>query len=139
MLFTVNGIDASTFITKVLSMADRSLHWLIQAILNLLNKNIVPVVPLRGSISASGDLSPLSYIAGAIEGSPDIYVRVANGKILSAAEALRDAGIEHVTFQLKEGLGLLNGTAFSAATASLALHQCRRSRILVAYSDCNEC
>jgi phenylalanine ammonia-lyase len=110
----------------------------IQAILRLLNEKIIPVVPLRGSISASGDPSPLSYIAGAIEASPDIYVRVTNGKILSAAEALRDAGIERVTFQLKEGLGLLNGTAFSAATASLALHQSQEvallSQILTAMS-----
>ncbi|KAH0013732.1 phenylalanine ammonia-lyase, partial [Aureobasidium melanogenum] len=79
---------------------------------------------------ASGDLSPLSYIAGAIEGSPDIYVRLADGNILSATEALKDAGIEPVIFQPKEGLGLLNGTAFSAATASLALHQSREIAIL---------
>ncbi|KAI4723667.1 phenylalanine ammonia-lyase [Aureobasidium sp. EXF-10727] len=101
-----------------------------KAILQLLNKNIIPVVPLRGSISASGDLSPLSYIAGAIEGSPDIYVRVANGKVLSAADALKDAGIEPIIFQPKEGLGLLNGTAFSAATASLALQQARDVAVL---------
>ncbi|KAG9674352.1 phenylalanine ammonia-lyase, partial [Aureobasidium melanogenum] len=101
-----------------------------QIILQLLNKNIIPVVPLRGSISASGDLSPLSYIAGAIEGSPDIYVRLADGNISSAAEALKDASIEPVIFQPKEGLGLLNGTAFSAATAALALHQSREIAIL---------
>ncbi|THX86664.1 phenylalanine ammonia-lyase [Aureobasidium pullulans] len=94
-----------------------------QAILKLLNKNIIPVVPLRGSISASGDLSPLSYVAGAIEGSPDIYVRLSDGKVMPASEALEDAGIEPVVLGPKEGLGLLNGTAFSAATASLALHQ----------------
>jgi phenylalanine ammonia-lyase len=102
----------------------------VQAILDLLNKNIIPVVPLRGSISASGDLSPLSYIAGAIEGSPDVYVRVADGRILSAVEALEAAGIERVIFQPKEGLGLLNGTAFSAATASLTLHQCQEVALL---------
>jgi phenylalanine ammonia-lyase len=110
----------------------------VQAILDLLNKNIIPVVPLRGSISASGDLSPLSYIAGALEGSPDIYVRIPDGRILSAAEALKGAGIERVIFQPKEGLGLLNGTAFSAGTASLALHQCQEvallSQILTAMS-----
>ncbi|KAI5200732.1 phenylalanine ammonia-lyase [Aureobasidium subglaciale] len=109
-----------------------------QAILQLLNKNIVPVVPVRGSISASGDLSPLSYIAGALEGSSDIYVRLESGKITSAAEALKDAGIEPVVLGPKEGLGLLNGTAFSAATASLALHQSRNivlvSQILTAMS-----
>lgn len=110
----------------------------VQAILRLLNENIIPVVPLRGSISASGDLCPLSYVAGAIEGSPDIYVRVTDGRILPAAEALKDAGIECVTFLPKEALGLLNGTAFSAATASIALHQFQEvallSQILTAMS-----
>lgn len=109
-----------------------------QTILHLLDMNIIPVVPLRGSISASGDLSPLSYIAGAIEGSPDIYVRLTDGNVSSAAEALSYAGIEPVIFQPKEGLGLLNGTAFSAATASLALHQSRDvvllSQVLTAMS-----
>jgi phenylalanine ammonia-lyase len=92
-----------------------------ETILQLLNKHIIPVVPLKGSISASGDLSPLSYIAGAMEGSSDIYVR-SSGSIVTAAEALRDAGIDPVVLGPKEGLGLLNGTAFSTATASLALH-----------------
>lgn len=101
-----------------------------ETILQLLNKSIIPVVPLRGSISASGDLSPLSYIAGTIEASPDIYVRLADGKVTSAAEALQDAGITPVVLGPKEGLGLLNGTAFSAATASLALHQAQDVALL---------
>ncbi|KAI5273821.1 phenylalanine ammonia-lyase [Aureobasidium subglaciale] len=109
-----------------------------QAILHLLNRDIIPVVPLRGSISASGDLSPLSYIAGALEGSPDIYVRFEGVRIVSAAEALKHAGIEPIVLGPKEGLGLLNGTAFSAATASLALHQSQNivlvSQILTAMS-----
>lgn len=100
-----------------------------EAILDLLRFNITPVVPLRGSISASGDLSPLSYIAGAIEGSPDIYVRC-NGEILTADVALKKAGITPITLGPKEGLGLLNGTAFSAATASLALHQAQDIALL---------
>lgn len=100
-----------------------------ETILNLLNHDIIPVVPLRGSISASGDLSPLSYIAGAIEGSSDIFVRF-NGKVTTANEALKEAGIEPVTLGPKEGLGLLNGTAFSAATASLALHQASNVALL---------
>lgn len=93
-----------------------------ETILELLNRNIIPVVPLRGSISASGDLSPLSYIAGAIEGSSDIFVRCGD-EIVTAAIALKRAGIQPITLGPKEGLGLLNGTAFSAATACIALHQ----------------
>ncbi len=104
----------------------------IDTILALLNHNITPVVPLRGSISASGDLSPLSYIAGAIEGNPDIFVRCGQGssRIVTAQEALRQAKIEPVTLHAKEGLGLLNGTAFSAGTASLALSQAQDMTIL---------
>ncbi|KAK0610125.1 L-Aspartase-like protein [Bombardia bombarda] len=50
----------------------------IQSIMDLLHHDLTPVVPLRGSISASGDLSPLSYIAGAIEGNPDVYLKTGN-------------------------------------------------------------
>lgn len=100
-----------------------------ETILELLNRNIIPVVSLRGSISASGDLSPLSYIAGAIEGNPDIFVRCGN-ETLTSDVALKRAGIRPVTLGPKEGLGLLNGTAFSAATASLALHQAQDVALL---------
>lgn len=100
-----------------------------ETILELLNNNIIPVVPLRGSISASGDLSPLSYIAGAIEGCPDIFVRCGS-EITTADVALKRAGINPVTLGPKEGLGLLNGTAFSAATACLALHQAQDVALL---------
>lgn len=101
-----------------------------ETIMTLLRHNITPVVPLRGSISASGDLSPLSYIAGVIEGNPDIFVRVADKGVFTAEEALRAAGITPITLQAKEGLGLLNGTAFSAATAALALHQAQEVALL---------
>ncbi|KAL1302896.1 hypothetical protein AAFC00_003222 [Neodothiora populina] len=100
-----------------------------ETILELLKRNITPVVPLRGSISASGDLSPLSYIAGAIQGCPDIFVRCGN-EILTADVALKREGISPITLGPKEGLGLLNGTAFSAATASLALHQAQELALL---------
>ncbi|KAK5937409.1 hypothetical protein PMZ80_010416 [Knufia obscura] len=103
-----------------------------ETILALLQRNITPIVPLRGSISASGDLSPLSYIAGTIEGNPDIFVRVGKGtsNIMTARQALEQAGIQPVTLHAKEGLGLLNGTAFSAGTAALALSQAQDLTIL---------
>jgi len=103
-----------------------------ETILALLRHDITPIVPLRGSISASGDLSPLSYIAGAIEGNPDIFVRCGRGadKVMSAQEALEQAKIQPVILRAKEGLGLLNGTAFSAGTASLALDQAQDMTII---------
>ncbi|PYI01996.1 phenylalanine ammonia-lyase [Aspergillus sclerotiicarbonarius CBS 121057] len=99
---------------------------MLDGLLQLLAHRITPVVPLRGSVSASGDLMPMSYIAGAIEGSPDIYVRVGDGpnrRIMPARDALLAANIPRRTMGPKEGLGLLNGTAVSTAVASLALHE----------------
>ncbi|CAE6421238.1 unnamed protein product [Rhizoctonia solani] len=101
---------------------------LLERMAAILDNNITPLVPLRGSISASGDLSPLSYVAGTIFGNEQI--RCFHGKrngelprqITSSRAALQAAGIEPLKLAAKEHLGLLNGTAFSAAVASLALN-----------------
>ncbi|KAH9942216.1 phenylalanine ammonia-lyase [Epithele typhae] len=94
----------------------------------LLRENIVPLVPLRGSISASGDLSPLSYIAGTLIGNPSI--RVFDGastfrgrRIVSSREALAAHHLEPLVLGSKEHLGILNGTAFSASVGALAVHE----------------
>ncbi|TFK88456.1 phenylalanine ammonia-lyase [Polyporus arcularius HHB13444] len=93
----------------------------------LLRENIIPLVPLRGSISASGDLSPLSYIAGTLIGNPSI--RVFDGpstfrgrRIVSSRDALAAHHLEPITLASKEHLGILNGTAFSASVGALAVH-----------------
>lgn len=109
-----------------------SLH-VIEMILSLLRKNLIPVVPLRGSISASGDLSPLSYIAGTLTGNPDIYVQTGDECAkahVSAQKALEGVGMQPVELGPKEGLGLMNGTATSAAVASLALYEAHQLTIL---------
>ncbi|KAL6302871.1 phenylalanine ammonia-lyase [Sparassis latifolia] len=100
---------------------------LIEKMNDLLRENITPLVPLRGSISASGDLSPLSYIAGLLTGNP--FIRAFDGptqfgsrRIVLANEALTAHGIEPISLASKEHLGILNGTAFSASVAALALH-----------------
>ncbi|CVL09295.1 related to phenylalanine ammonia-lyase [Fusarium mangiferae] len=95
---------------------------LVQALLLLLRKGMTPIVPLRGSISASGDLIPLSYVAGLLEGNPDIRIRTPTS-IMSADMALEVAGLEPITLGPKEGLGLVNGTAPSAALGCLAVHE----------------
>ncbi|KAI9694162.1 MAG: hypothetical protein M1822_003433 [Bathelium mastoideum] len=88
---------------------------------------MTPVVPLRGSISASEDLSTLSYIAGVLEGNPDVYVRTSHAKAhptyMRANEALRYLGIEPVRLRAKEGLGIMNGTAPSCAFGAIVVHQ----------------
>jgi phenylalanine ammonia-lyase len=93
----------------------------------MLKYNITPVVPLRSSISASGDLSPLSYIAGAMAGMPGVYVWVdgPDGRRMkmSSPEALAKFHIEPLSYEPKEGLGLVNGTAYSAAVGALVMHE----------------
>ena len=101
----------------------------IETLVALLVNDLTPVVPLRGSISASGDLSPLSYIAGAVTGNPDILVRSDKG-VISAAEALEQIQMSPLVLGPKEGLGLMNGTATSAAVASLALFETHQITIL---------
>ncbi|KAK4215152.1 L-Aspartase-like protein [Rhypophila decipiens] len=109
----------------------------IDSIMALISNNMTPVIPLRGSISASGDLSTLSFIAGAIEGNPDVFVRVAGGSgvsekdmIVPADQALQLAGIDPVRLQAKEGLGITNGTAPSCATACIVIHQANQLALL---------
>lgn len=97
---------------------------LIQSILDLLKNNIVPLIPLRGSISASGDLVPLSYIAGAIQGDRNIMVWMGpsgDRQMVSADVALSKASLSPVVLAPKEGLAIVNGTAVSAGVAALAI------------------
>ncbi|KAG5639412.1 hypothetical protein H0H81_002944 [Sphagnurus paluster] len=108
---------------------------LIEKINELLSANITPVVPLRGSISASGDLSPLSYVAGTLIANPAI--RVFHGpaafgarKMSSSSEALREHKIAPLPLASKEHLGILNGTAFSASVAALALNDAAHLALL---------
>ncbi|KAE8309620.1 L-Aspartase-like protein [Aspergillus transmontanensis] len=101
----------------------------INGLLQLLQKKATPVVPLRGTISASGDLMPLAYVTGAMEGNPGIFVRV-GGDVVTAQEALKKIGMKAVTLGPKEGLGLVNGTAASAAVASLALYETHQLALL---------
>ena len=94
---------------------------LLETMAKLLSKSIVPVVPLHGSISASGDLSPLSYLAGALQGKPTLRVW-AEHRITTADRALANADIEPLRLGAKEGLAIVNGTAVSCAGGSLAMH-----------------
>jgi phenylalanine ammonia-lyase len=106
----------------------------IESVMKLLSLDMIPIAPLRGSISASGDLSTLSYIAGALEGNPDVFVSISteDGKteVLPASETLKIAGLEPVRLQAKEGLGITNGTAPSCAAASLVIHQANQLALL---------
>ncbi|RFU28720.1 hypothetical protein B7463_g7627, partial [Scytalidium lignicola] len=109
-------------------------YHIIQMLERLLNEDYVPLVPLRGSISASGDLSPLSYIAGVLEGNPNLSVWVGkegtSRTLISADQALNKLQLNPVSFGPKEALGMINGTAVSAAVGALALHEVQQFAIL---------
>ena len=89
----------------------------------LLNAGIVPVVPQKGSVGASGDLAPLSHLAIVLLGGGEAFYQ---GERMPGAEALRRAGLQPVALSHKEGLALNNGTAQMLATGVLACAQLER-------------
>ncbi|KAH7151818.1 L-Aspartase-like protein [Dactylonectria estremocensis] len=105
----------------------------LERLVKLLHYDITPLVPLRGTISASGDLMPMSYIAGAVTGNPDIFVQVGKGqaaKVMPSSEALQQSGLSASGLGPKEALGLINGTAPSVSLASLVLHDTQQLAVL---------
>lgn len=96
---------------------------LVERLVDMLNAGIVPAIPEEGSVGASGDLVPLSYVAAAVIGTRNVYHR---GRIRPAAEALREAGFAPLTLESKEGLGLVNGTAYMTGIGALAAFDARR-------------
>lgn len=91
---------------------------LVETICALLDNEIYPRIPSRGSVGASGDLAPLAHMAGALIGIGEVRV---SGNLVPAPIALREAGIEPVRLAPKEGLALLNGTQVSTALALTAV------------------
>ena len=88
-----------------------------QAYAGLLNAGITPVVREHGSLGCSGDLAPLAHVALAVMGEGEVRV---GGRLLSAADALAEAGLAPVVLAEKEGLALINGTDGMLAMLLLA-------------------
>jgi hypothetical protein len=87
---------------------------LVDALLALAAHDVLPRIPERGSVGASGDLAPLAHLALALigEGEADH-----DGRVLRGPDVMRAAGLEPIELQAKEGLALLNGTQLSTALA----------------------
>ena len=86
--------------------------------IDMLNRDVVPVVPERGSVGASGDLAPLAHLALSLIGEGEAYFR---GARLPAREALARADLRPITLEAKEGLALVNGTQAMSAVGVLSL------------------
>jgi histidine ammonia-lyase len=92
----------------------------VEALLRLLEADVLPVIPEKGSVGASGDLAPLAHLSVALLGIGEVTI---GGVRSPAAEGLRQAGLSPLTLAAKEGLALLNGTQASTALALLHLFE----------------
>ncbi|WP_046982611.1 histidine ammonia-lyase [Delftia tsuruhatensis] len=93
---------------------------LVDALLALANADVLPVIPAKGSVGASGDLAPLSHLACVLIGEGQAKI---DGQVVSGTEAMRHVGLEPFVLGPKEGLALLNGTQVSTALALVGLFQ----------------
>src|SRR5215831_12804298 len=95
----------------------------VELLLECLARGVVPRVPSRGSVGASGDLAPLAHLALPLVGEGEAFVE---GERLPGREALGRVGLEPLRLEAKEGLSLINGTQFMASFLALGLVRARR-------------
>ncbi len=93
---------------------------LLQRIEIMINNDILPLIPEEGSVGASGDLTPLSYLAGAIIGEREVRFQ---GQTRLAVDVFNELGLDHISLRPKEGLALMNGTAVMTALACIAFER----------------
>ncbi|SOD75063.1 histidine ammonia-lyase/phenylalanine ammonia-lyase [Jatrophihabitans sp. GAS493] len=90
---------------------------IVERLLELLRQGVLPEIPERGSVGASGDLVPLCYLASVVIGEGPVRY---GGTVRDAADVLDEIGLKPIVLEAKDGLGLINGTSFSTAYAVLA-------------------
>ncbi len=95
----------------------------VEQLINMLNHNVIPLVPELGSVGASGDLAPLSHVALALIGKGQVRHE---GKIITAALALKKTGLCPLKLEMKEGLALNNGIQFMTA---IGVYCCQKMQI----------
>ncbi len=93
---------------------------LLERMAMLFNRDIIPVIPSQGSVGASGDLTPLSYIAAVIAGEREVYYK---GEIRDVVEVYAELGIEPYEMEPKESLAIMNGTATMSGIAVEAMNR----------------
>ncbi len=94
-------------------------NWaVIEQLQNLLAHDIIPLIPEKGSVGASGDLAPLAHLTAVLIGEGRAFV---GNEVISGSQALRQAGLTPITLGPKEGLGMINGTQVSTALALAGL------------------
>jgi histidine ammonia-lyase len=96
---------------------------LITLLAEFLNRGIIPVVPCEGSVGASGDLTPMSYVAAALMGEGEVYYQ---GKRVPAADALKREGIAPYSFTPKEPLAIMNGTSTMTGISAIVIDRARK-------------
>ena len=102
---------------------------LLDLLVELLNRDVLPVIPQEGSVGASGDLTPLSYVAGTLIGERDTYYK---GDIVPAAVAFEQEQLTPIKLRPKEGLAIMNGTAVMTALACTAYKRAEYAAKLMA-------
>lgn len=106
---------------KILSLARGAsgVRWQVMELLEaMINRDVLPVIPAKGSVGASGDLAPLAHMSAVLIGEGRASFK---GRVLGGREALEEAGLQPVVLGPKEGLGLINGTQVSTALALAGL------------------
>ncbi len=105
----------------------------LQTLIKMLNAQIHPLIPKKGSVGASGDLAPLSHLALALLGFGEVEYK---GEKIAAKEALAKEGLKPIKLKAKEGLALNNGTQFMTAITALtykkATHLAKMADIIAA-------
>ena len=91
----------------------------VDALLAMANANVLPRIPAKGSVGASGDLAPLAHLACVLIGEGQ--AKLADGRVVDGADAMRSLGLEPFVLGPKEGLALLNGTQVSTGLALAGL------------------
>ncbi|MEV6328802.1 aromatic amino acid ammonia-lyase [Streptomyces sp. NPDC051909] len=99
----------------------------VDRLLDLLGRDVLPLIPERGSLGASGDLVPLCYLAATLIGEGEVLHRRTVRPVL---DALADEGLSPVELEPKEGIALINGTSFTAAYAVLAAWDARELAVV---------